>query len=32
MWMLVCSGWVISILAAIAGMLIGKKKAVSDNP
>ena len=32
MWMLVCSGWVLSILAAIAGMLIGKKKAVSDNP
>ncbi|MEI8112900.1 MAG: hypothetical protein WCI54_04685 [Bacteroidia bacterium] len=32
MWMFVCTGWVLSILAAIAGMLIGKKKAVSDNP
>jgi len=32
MWVFVCSGWVLSILAAIVGMLIGKKKAVSDNP
>jgi hypothetical protein len=32
LWMFVCSGWVLSILAAIAGMRIGKKKAVSDNP
>ena len=32
MWMFVCTGWVLSILVAIAGMLIGKKKAASDNP
>jgi hypothetical protein len=32
MWMFVCSGWVLSILAAIAGKFIGKKKAVSDTP
>lgn len=30
-WIFVCSGWVLSIIASIIGMLMGKRTIVSDN-
>jgi hypothetical protein len=31
MWIPVCGGWVLSIIASIIGALIGRKKAISDD-
>jgi CDP-diglyceride synthetase len=32
LWIVVCSGWVLSIFASISGARIGKRKTISDNP
>jgi len=31
LWIVICGGWVLSIIVAIIGALIGKKKAISNN-
>ena len=31
LWIVICSGWVLSIIASIIGAQIGKKKAISNN-
>jgi hypothetical protein len=31
-WVIVCSGWVLSIVVSVIGARIGKRKAISDNP
>ncbi len=31
LWIVICSGWVLSIIASILGALIGRKKAIPDN-
>ena len=32
LWIVICSGWVLSIIASIIGARMGKRKAISDNP
>jgi len=32
LWIVICSGWVLSIFASILGARMGKRKAISDNP
>jgi CDP-diglyceride synthetase len=32
MWIPICGGWVLSIVASIIGARMGKRKAISDNP
>ena len=31
LWIVICSGWVLSIIASISGALIGKKKAIPND-
>ena len=31
LWIVICSGWVLSIIAAIIGAQLGKKKAIRNN-
>jgi hypothetical protein len=31
LWIVICSGWILSIIASITGALIGRNKAVSDD-
>jgi CDP-diglyceride synthetase len=31
MWIPICGGWVLSIVASIIGARMGKRKAISDN-
>jgi len=31
LWIVICGGWVLSIIASITGALSGRKKAISDN-
>jgi hypothetical protein len=31
LWIVICSGWILSIIASIIGMMIGKRTAISDN-
>jgi len=32
LWMIICGGWVLSLIVSIIGARIGKSKAISDNP
>lgn len=32
MWIPICSGWVLSIVASLIGARMGKRKVISDNP
>jgi hypothetical protein len=32
LWIVICSGWALSIIASITGVLIGRKKTVFNNP
>jgi uncharacterized membrane protein YecN with MAPEG domain len=32
LWIVICGGWVLSLIASIIGARIGKRKAISDNP
>jgi hypothetical protein len=32
LWIVICSGWVLSIIASIIGARMGKRKAISNNP
>ena len=32
LWILICGGWVLSIIVSIIGARMGKRKAISDNP
>jgi hypothetical protein len=32
MWIPVCGGWVLSIIASIIGAMVGKRTTISDNP
>jgi uncharacterized membrane protein YecN with MAPEG domain len=32
LWIVICGGWVLSLIVSIIGARIGKRKAISDNP
>jgi hypothetical protein len=32
LWIIICGGWVLSLIVSIIGARIGKRKAISDNP
>jgi len=32
LWVIICGGWVLSLIVSIIGARIGKRKAISDNP
>ena len=31
LWIVICSGWALSIIASIIGMLVGKRRTISDS-
>jgi len=32
LWIIICGGWVLSLIVSIIGARVGKRKAISDNP
>ena len=32
LWIIICGGWVLSLIVSIIGAQVGKRKAISDNP
>lgn len=32
LWIVICGGWMLSLIVSIIGVRIGKRKAISDNP